>query len=198
MLLFWLPEIELLSCTRCLKPLLQTLRASFVSGNNYERLVNTCDKLRSVYQCMDRIKKCQPNHLFRVFTDGLKYMCVEHPDDCMQQCNAHKLVVGWFTYLVMRSTTFIRLGEGNLPPRVNSIFFRKVSTEACTLVFTTNQSRKRTVLKKYLKHVHICCYFLCLKTKYNSRCFGVGGNLLLVRITALQAWCNLLCSSSRC
>uniref|UniRef100_A0A915PIB0 Protein kinase domain-containing protein n=1 Tax=Setaria digitata TaxID=48799 RepID=A0A915PIB0_9BILA len=145
----------------CVKPLLLTLRASFVSGNNYERLMNTCEKLREVYECMDRMKKCQSDYLFRLFMDGLKYICIEHPADCEQKCNAHKLIIGWFIYSAMQSTTFFHIDENGAPPRVNAFFFRKITSEACSI---------------------LQCYFLCLKTKYNARCHGIGGNLLMEAI----------------
>ncbi|VDN92541.1 unnamed protein product [Brugia pahangi] len=143
----------------CLKPFLLTLRANFVSGNNYERLVNTCEKLSEVYECMDRIKKCQPNYLFRIFMDGFEYMCIEHPADCEQKCKAHKLMAGWFIYSIMQSTTLLHTEENGAPPRVNIGFLRKITSEACSIVQ---------------------CYFLCLKTKYNARCHGIGGNLLML------------------
>ncbi|VDO27435.1 Uncharacterized protein BM_BM14705 [Brugia malayi] len=163
----------------CLKPFLLTLRANFVSGNNYERLVNTCEKLSEVYECMDRIKKCQPNYLFRIFMDGFEYMCIEHPaafrdlmecmdlhtqivtKDCEQKCKAHKLMAGWFIYSIMQSTTLLHTEENGVPPRVNIGFLRKITSEACSIVQ---------------------CYFLCLKTKYNARCHGIGGNLLMEAI----------------
>ncbi|EFO24898.1 hypothetical protein LOAG_03588 [Loa loa] len=160
------PEFHPNCAEGCLKPLLLTLRASFVSGNNYERLVNTCEKFREVYECMDRIKKCQPNYLFPLFMDGFKYMCVEHPADCEEKCKAHKLMAGWFIHLIMQSTTFFRTEENGAPPRVNIGFLRKITSEACSSVF-----------------VIVECYFLCLKTKYNARCHGIGGNLFMVSLT---------------
>ncbi|EJW86393.1 hypothetical protein WUBG_02698 [Wuchereria bancrofti] len=156
-----MPEYHQNCAEGCLKPFLLTLRANFVSGNNYERLVNTCEKLNEVYECMDRIKKCQPNYLFRIFMDSFEYMCIEHPADCEQKCKAHKLMAGWFIYSVMQSTTLLRTEENGAPPRVNIGFLRKITSEACSIVQ---------------------CYFLCLKTKYNARCHGIGGNLFMVSL----------------
>ncbi|CAG9531665.1 unnamed protein product [Cercopithifilaria johnstoni] len=145
----------------CLKPFLLTIRASFVSGNNYERLVNTCEKFHEVYECMDRLKKCQPNYFFRIFMDGFEYMCIEHPADCEQKCKAHNLIAGWFIYSAMHSTKLLHTGANGAPPRVNIGFLRKIISEACSIVQ---------------------CYFLCLKTKYNARCHGIAGNLLMVSL----------------
>ncbi|VBB29602.1 unnamed protein product [Acanthocheilonema viteae] len=153
-----MPEFQPNCAEGCLKPFLLTLRASFVSGNNYERLVNTCEKLRKVYECMDRLKKCQQNYLFRIFMDGFKYMCVEHPADCEQKCKAHNLIAGWFIHSAVHSNKLLHAGTNGAPPRVNIGFLRKITSEACSI---------------------LQCYFLCLKTKYNARCHGIGGNLLV-------------------
>ncbi|KAL3982591.1 Chondroitin proteoglycan 4 family protein [Acanthocheilonema viteae] len=171
-----MPEFQPNCAEGCLKPFLLTLRASFVSGNNYERLVNTCEKLRKVYECMDRLKKCQQNYLFRIFMDGFKYMCVEHPaafrdlmecidlhtqvatKDCEQKCKAHNLIAGWFIHSAVHSNKLLHAGTNGAPPRVNIGFLRKITSEACSI---------------------LQCYFLCLKTKYNARCHGIGGNLLV-------------------
>ncbi|VDK80080.1 unnamed protein product [Litomosoides sigmodontis] len=171
-----MPEFQPNCAEGCLKPFLATLRASFVSGNNYERLVNTCEKLREVYDCMDRLKKCQPNYLFRIFMDGFEYMCVEHPaafrdlmecmdlhvqivtKDCEQKCKAHNLIAGWFIHSAMHSTRLLHGGTNGAPPRVNIGFLRKITSEACSITQ---------------------CYLLCLKTKYNARCHGIGGNLFM-------------------
>ncbi|VDN03304.1 unnamed protein product [Thelazia callipaeda] len=153
-----IPEVQSTCNEDCLKPFLLSLRASFVSGNNYERLVNTCEKLREVYNCVDRKKKCQMNHFFEILMDGVKYMCIEHPADCKHSCRAHKIMTGWFIYLAMRSTTLFRPGIKGSPPRVNPFFFRKITTEACSILE---------------------CYFFCLKAKYNSRCYGIGGSMLM-------------------
>ncbi|KAM3725703.1 Chondroitin proteoglycan [Dirofilaria immitis] len=160
----------------CLKPLLLTLRASFVSGNDYERLVNTCEKLREVYECMDRIKKCQDNYLFRVFMDGFEYMCIEHPaafrdlmecmdlhapvviKDCEQKCNALKLVMGWIIYWTTQFSSSLRISSNAAQPRFYAHVFRKITSEVCAISE---------------------CYFLCLKIKYNARCYGIGGNLFM-------------------
>uniref|UniRef100_A0A0R3RYV4 CPG4 domain-containing protein n=1 Tax=Elaeophora elaphi TaxID=1147741 RepID=A0A0R3RYV4_9BILA len=128
-----MPQFQPNCAEGCLKHFLLTLRASLVSGNNYERLTNTCEKLRQVYECLDRLKKCQPSRLFRMLMDGFKYMCIEHPADCEQKCKAHNLIAGWFIYSAMHSTKLLHDGGNGAPPRVNIGFLRKITSEACSI-----------------------------------------------------------------
>lgn len=168
---------QIAECMRCAKQIMLAARAAVVSGNGYERFVNICHRINALFQCTERLKKdCGDRSEFESVAEGFKYLCSHQYEAyknvaecidihstntaqvCERECHTSKWVVGWFFYGFLRSTLPMSIPEGDIPSKINVLYFRKLTSDSCTTLH---------------------CYMLCLRNRYNTKCGGVGGSLVL-------------------
>lgn len=169
--------VEVARCLRCSKGAFLALRAAFVSGNNFERFINVCDRIRGMLDCTKRIRgKCANALEVQALMESFQYLCQDqfqaykHVMECMDThsgvvsrsceilCHADRYMLGWFFYGFMRSSLLLSIPEGEMPSKVNVLYFRKVTAETCTI---------------------LVCYIACMRERYNAKCGGIGGSMLL-------------------
>uniref|UniRef100_A0A0R3RH71 CPG4 domain-containing protein n=1 Tax=Elaeophora elaphi TaxID=1147741 RepID=A0A0R3RH71_9BILA len=168
---------EITRCLRCTKPMLLAIRAALVSGNHFERFINTCDRLRGVIQCTNQVPgKCSKETGFESLLNSFRHFCIDqfpafksifecldlHSTEvlreCQVQCKATRRILGWLLYSFIHSALPFSVPEPDIPARINVQYFQKISSGACNM---------------------LSCYINCLQQKFNGRCSGIGGTMFL-------------------
>ncbi|VDK76044.1 unnamed protein product [Litomosoides sigmodontis] len=171
---------EIVRCLRCTKSVVLAIRAALVSGNHFERFVNTCNRLRGVIECTNRVPgKCSKETGIKSLLGSFRHFCInqfsafkyifecldlhatEVLRECQEKCKATRRVLGWFLYSFIHSTLPFTVSEAEVPTKINAKYFNKMSGGACSI---------------------LSCYVNCLREKYNMRCNDIGGNIPLISL----------------
>ncbi|KAL3986250.1 Chondroitin proteoglycan 4 family protein [Acanthocheilonema viteae] len=168
---------EIIRCLRCTKPIILAIRAALVSGNHFERFVNTCNRLRGVIECTNHVPgKCSKETGIESLLNSFRHFCIDQFSafkyifecldlhsaavlrECQEKCKATRRVLGWFLYSYIHSTLPFSIPEPEVPAKINAQYFNKMSGDVCNI---------------------LSCYVNCLREKYNKRCNDIGGSMFL-------------------
>ncbi|VDM50349.1 unnamed protein product [Toxocara canis] len=133
----------------CVKPLLNAVERLIRSENRIGAIGNICRKYTQSEECVKRRPHCKAYDTFDVAMSGIKYMCVEQKDECLQLCNPASIATGYALQNIFKDVPILRKLDAHMPTIMTS--------EVCRIAR---------------------CFMDCCKMKFNSRCEGSAGSLL--------------------